>query len=152
MGARTRRGGSKEEAGERSAIDLCAGAWNFVLCRKHFVLNTKHKVSSTKIQTVVSYSQLCETLCPRRLAVDVFYTKFTTESQRNAEIAQRSFQIRTPPIQTHACNCPTLHLFSVRAPVTVLFATDLLQKRYGYVPHNCWSTGVDGLLSSRVCT
>src|SRR5688500_15686192 len=46
---------------------------------------------------VVSYSQLCETLCPRRLAVDVFYTKFTTESQRNAEIAQRSFQIRTPP-------------------------------------------------------
>src|SRR5687767_5222142 len=30
-------------------------------------------------------------------AVDVFYTKFTTESQRNAEIAQRSSQIRTPP-------------------------------------------------------
>src|SRR5688572_32884867 len=46
---------------------------------------------------VVSYSQLCETLCPRGLSVDVFYTKFTTESQRNAEIAQRSFQIRTPP-------------------------------------------------------
>src|SRR5688500_14705354 len=55
---------------------------------------------------VVSYSQLCETLCPRHLAVDVFYTKFTTESQRNAEIAQRSFQLRTPPARPVSLQLP----------------------------------------------